>query len=96
MVTRVSVFMTTPGLPPMVISQKENCLRLRLQPMHEAGRPADKSYGEIMVLFNNESDFRNRMPQSSNVNCLSRLHGCNTYAEFMPMAKELNLEAAAH
>jgi hypothetical protein len=48
-----------------------------------------------MVLFNNESELRNRMPEAGQTACLSRLHGCTTYEELMPLAKGLNLQAQA-
>jgi hypothetical protein len=49
----------------------------------------------VMVLFNNESELRNRMMEAAQPACLSRLHGCSTYDELMPLAKGLNLQADA-
>jgi hypothetical protein len=58
--------------------------------------PLDKYLRSISIVFSNESELRNRWPQILDTACLSRLHGCATYAELVPLAKELNLEAAAH
>jgi hypothetical protein len=38
----------------------------------------------------------NRWPQILNVECLSRLRGCNSYAALIPVAKELNLPSSDH
>jgi hypothetical protein len=33
------------------------------------------------------------MPEVLQASCLSRFHGCQTYDEVMPLAKEVNLNA---
>ena len=35
------------------------------------------------------------MPEAIQTACLSRLHGCSTYDELTPLARELNLDAIA-
>jgi hypothetical protein len=57
--------------------------------------PPTKVLVSIMVVFNNESEFRNRMPEAAQTACLSRLHGCRTYEELAPLARGLNLDAIA-
>jgi hypothetical protein len=52
-----------------------------------------KALVNIAVLINNESEFRNRMPEAIQTACLSRLHGCSSYDELMPLARGLNLDA---
>jgi hypothetical protein len=44
-------------------------------------------------MFNNESDFRNRMPEALQTACLSRMHGCGSYQDLLPLARGLNLDA---
>ena len=96
MVTQVSVFIANRARPPLSLSQKmplpagcasSPCVKPAILPT--------KALVSIMVLFNNESDFRNRMPEAIQTACLSRLHGCTTYGELTPFARELNLDAIA-
>lgn len=44
------------------------------------------------ILFDHQSDLRNRIPQAVNAQCWSHLGGCATYAELIPLARGLNLE----
>ena len=95
MVTNVSVFVGQPGLKPLSIAQT-----MKL-PAECASNPCVKQstlpkIAGISILFNNESEFRHRMPEAAQSACLSRLHGCTTYDELMPLARGLNLEATAH
>jgi hypothetical protein len=97
MVTRVYVFLARQGLTPVIISQNEKL------PTGCASSPCVKSVTtpakmrlNFVITFDNESDLRNRMPELLNTACLSRLRGCNGYAELIPAAKELNLPATDH
>lgn len=97
MVTHVSVLLMRQGLTPIIISQDEKL------PVACASNPCVKPFTtpakirfNFEVLFDNESELRNHMPEMVNTACLSRLHGCNSYAELIPMTKELNLDAMAH
>lgn len=96
MVTQVSVVMHKSGLLPISMTQT-----LKMPPdctaspcVRRATLP-NKERAGIRILFSNESDLRNRMPEAAQSACLSRLRGCNTYDELMPLAKELNAEAMA-
>jgi hypothetical protein len=96
LVTEVSVYVSNGTRPPLSLSQKmplpEGCSS------NVCVKPAilpTKTLAGMMVLFNNESEFRNRMPETIQTACLSRLHGCPTYDELTPLARELNLEALA-
>jgi hypothetical protein len=95
MVTRVSVFMARQGLMPVVISQNEKL------PAGCASSPCVKSVTtpakirfNFIVTFDHESEPRNHIPELLNTACLSRLRGCNGYAELIPVAKELNLQSS--
>jgi hypothetical protein len=96
MVTQVSVFMSNGTRPPLTLSQKiplpAGCAS---SPCVKPVIPPTKVLVSIMVVFNNESEFRNRMPEAIQTACLSRLHGCSTYEELTPLARELNLDAIA-
>jgi hypothetical protein len=97
MVTRVSVFLARQGLTPVVISQNEKL------PAGCASGPCMKPVTNMakitfnfMITFDNQSELRNHIPELMNTACLSRLRGCNSYAELLPLANELNLPATAH
>ncbi|MGC2742894.1 MAG: hypothetical protein WA672_06885 [Candidatus Angelobacter sp.] len=96
LVTQVSVYISNGKRPALSWSQKmplptgcssSLCIKPAILPT--------KTLVSIMVLFNNESEFRNRMPETIQTACLSRLHGCTTYDELTPFARELNLDAVA-
>jgi hypothetical protein len=96
LVTEVSAYISNGTRPPLSFSQKmplpagcasSPCVKPAILPT--------KVLVSIMVVFNNESEFRNRMPEAVQTACLSRLHGCSTYQEITPLAKSLNLEAIA-
>jgi hypothetical protein len=97
MVTRVSVFLARQGLTPVVISQNEKL------PVGCASSPCVKSVTtpakirfNFIITFSSESDLRNHTPALLNSACLSRLRGCNGYAELIPMSKDLNLQSSDH
>jgi hypothetical protein len=96
MVTQVSVFMSNGTRPTLTLSQKmplpAGCAS---SPCVKPVIPPTKVLAGIIVAFNNESEFRNRMPEAAQPACLSRLHGCRTYEEFAPLARGLNLDAIA-
>jgi hypothetical protein len=96
MVTQVSVYISNGARPPLSLSQKmplpAGCVS---SPCVKPAILPTKVLVSIMVLFNNESEFRNRMPEAVQTACLSRIHGCSTYDELMPLARGLNLDAVA-
>ncbi|MGB8128620.1 MAG: hypothetical protein WCG81_02395 [Candidatus Angelobacter sp.] len=96
MVTQVSVFMSNGTRPPLTLSQKMPLpVGCASNPCVKPVIPPTKVLAGIMVAFNNESEFRNRMPEAAQTACLSRLHGCRTYEEFAPLARGLNLDTIA-
>ena len=95
-VIQVYVFMTRKGLPSLTVAQTMKLpIGCTASPCVKHPLPSDRWQRDISILFNNESELRNRMLQMLEVACLSRIRGCSTYSELMPMAKELNLEATA-
>jgi len=96
LVTEVSVYISNGTRVPLSLSQKmplpEGCSS---SPCVKPAILPTKALVTIMVVFNNESEFRNRMPEAVQPACLSRLHGCPTYDELTPLARELNLNAVA-
>jgi hypothetical protein len=96
MVTEVSVFMSNGTRPPLTLSQRMTLLPgCASSPCVKPVVLPTKVMVNIMILFNNESEFRNRMPEAVQTACLSRIHGCSTYDELTPLAKGLNLDTIA-
>lgn len=96
MVMQVAVFIVRQGLTPISLTQTtalptectaNPCVKQLVRP--------NKKPLNIKVMFNNESEFRDRMPEAFQTACLSRLHGCRTYEELLPLARELNIAAVA-
>jgi hypothetical protein len=96
MVVQVKVFVNREGLTPISLVQitslpaectSDPCVKRLVLP--------NKKPVSITVMFNNESEFKNRMPEAVQTACLSRMHGCRSYQELMPLAKGLNLDAIA-
>jgi hypothetical protein len=94
MVVQVDVFVNRKGLTPIRLSQKSAL------PAECASNPCvkpfvlpNKKLAKIEIMFNNESDFRNRMPEALQTACLSRMHGCGSYLDLLPLARGLNLDA---
>jgi hypothetical protein len=94
MVVQVDVFVNRKGLTPIRLSQKSAL------PAECASNPCvkpfvlpNKKLAKIEIMFNNESDFRNRMPEALQTACLSRMHGCGSYQDLLPLARGLNLDA---
>ncbi|HEV8494076.1 MAG TPA: hypothetical protein VGR76_17480, partial [Candidatus Angelobacter sp.] len=78
MVVQVDVFINQEGLTPIRLSQKSAL------PAECASNPCvkhfvlpNKKLVKIDILFNNESDFRDRMPEALQTACLSRMRGCS-------------------
>ncbi|MCU1221554.1 MAG: hypothetical protein JWN42_2751 [Candidatus Angelobacter sp.] len=96
LVTEVSVYISNGTRVPLSLSQKmplpEGCSS---NPCLKPAILPTKALVSIMILFNNESEFRNRMPEAIQTACLARLHGCSTYDELMPLARDLKLDAIA-
>jgi hypothetical protein len=94
MVTQVTVFMANRRLPALSLTQKVALpVECTSSPCIKRAVLPTKAVVGVMVLFNNESELRNRMMEAAQPACLSRLHGCSTYDELMPLAKGLNLQA---
>jgi hypothetical protein len=94
MVVQVDVFVNREGLTPLRLSQKSAL------PAECASNPCvkpfvlpNKKLAKIEIMFNNESDFRNRMPEALQTACLSRMHGCGSYQDLLPLARGLDLDA---
>jgi hypothetical protein len=94
MVVQVDVFVNREGLTPIRLSQKSalpaECVS---NPCVKPFVLPNKKLAKIQIMFTDESEFRNRMPEALQTACLSRMHGCSTNDELMPLARGLNLDA---
>ncbi len=96
MVTGVAVLTMKWGLPPISLRQVATLpSECNSNPCVKRLVPPNKVLASIRVLFNSDSELRNRMPESVNPECFSRVRGCNTYAELLPGTKSLNLDILA-
>jgi len=94
MVVEVVVFMSQEGLTPVSLAQKTSLpAECTSNPCVKQLIPPNKKPAMIRVMFNNESDFTNRMTEALQTSCLSRLRGCGSYEELMPLTRKLNLDA---
>jgi hypothetical protein len=93
LVTSVSVTVAKAGLGGITVTQVHTlpkecasvpCLKQLVLP--------NKTMMSYSIYFDSQSDLRNHMPQAINAQCWSRLHGCSTYAELVPLSQGLNLE----
>jgi len=96
MVVQVDVFVNREGLTPISLRQTRElpggcvsnpCVKPFVLP--------NKKLAKVQIMFSDESEFRNRMPEAIQTACLSRIQGCSSYEELMPLAKGLNLDAPA-
>lgn len=96
MVVQVDVFVNREGLTPISLSQKRalpaECVS---NPCAKQLRLPSKKLVKIQIVFTDESEFRNRMPEALQTACLSRMHGCSTYNELMPLTRDLGLDTVA-
>jgi hypothetical protein len=96
MVTQVTVFMANYRLPALSLTQKVPLpVECASSPCVKRAVLPTKAVVGVMVLFDNESELRNRMMEAAQPACLSRLHGCSTYDELMPLSNGLNLQTDA-
>jgi hypothetical protein len=95
LVTGVLVFTLRDGLTAVSLRQvSEMPAGCNSSPCVKRMVPPNKVLVGIAILFSSDSNIRNQMPEAVNGECFSRLFGCNTYAELLPITKNLDLEAA--
>lgn len=96
MVVQVAVFVNREGLAPISLFQQTSLpAECTSSPCVKQLVPPNKKVASIRIMFTDESEFRNRMPEAVQASCLSRIHGCRTYSELMPLTRNLGLDAAA-
>lgn len=89
LVTEVSVIEWRDGLPQLWLYQVAARAECSSSPCLEKLILPTKALVGLRVIFDSHSDLRNRMPQSISSECFSRIGGCKSDAEFMPVLKEV-------
>jgi len=90
MVAEVDLLSLREGSPMVSIHQLDTLPKeCRVSP---CVKPRSNPLAGISIWLDNQTDLRNHLPQAINPECLSRVHGCSSYAEFMPLTKELKIE----
>jgi hypothetical protein len=54
----------------------------------------NRVFQSTRITFDSRSEIRNHMPEAVNSACLSRLHGCSTNHELMPILRQISDRAA--
>jgi hypothetical protein len=96
-VVQIFAVISSKGTPSVAVVQGSRLPNgCAADPCVKLPHQSDKFSSNIIIQFTNQSELHNRWPQILNVECLSRLRGCNSYAALMPVAKELNLPSSDH
>lgn len=92
LVTGVLVYTKKSGFPAISLRQvNEMPSGCTSDPCVRRLMPPSKALAEISIVFSSTSAMRNHIPEAVNADCFSRLHGCATPAEFLPVTKNLDL-----
>ena len=89
LVTEVSVIEWRNGLPQLWFTQVAERRGCSSSPCLEKLIVPTKALVGLRITFDSHSDLRNRIPQSVNSECFSRIGGCKSDTEFMPVLKEV-------
>lgn len=88
-VTGVSVIAWRAGTPGLALKQVERVTDCDYSPcIKDLITPNHVKHG-IRISFDSLSNIRNHIPQAVNGDCLSRLHGCQSNSELMPVFMEI-------
>lgn len=93
LVTGVSVIVTRAGIQAISVNQQKSLPKeCSATPCVKHFVLPNKAMSSVDILFDNQSDLRNHIPQAVDARCWSRLHGCSTYSELIPLTQGMNLE----
>lgn len=93
-VTQVSVRIWRKGMPGLSLNQVSDMPGCKSSPCVRDLIPPNGVLAGTSIMFNSQSDIRNHMPRAVDSACLSRLQGCETNAELMPVLREIKMESA--
>jgi hypothetical protein len=95
-VIKVSVIGWRVGSPGLSLSQLMDVKDCDHSPCVKNLITPNRVFQSTRITFDNRSEIRNHMPEAVNSACLSRLHGCQANAEFMPVLKQMKYLAGVH
>lgn len=92
LVTGVFVFTKKAGLPPIALRQvSEVPADCSSDPCIRQLTSSNRMMAGISILFGNNSTLHNHLPDAVNAGCFSRLHGCDTSADLVPLIRSIDL-----
>lgn len=93
LVSGVLVSTKKAGLPVISLRQiKEIPADCSSDPCIRRLMPANRVAAGISILFSNASAMHNHLPDAVNAGCFSRLRGCATSADLVPVIRNIDLE----
>ena len=93
-VIKVSVIDWRAGSPGLSLSQVMDLKDCDHSPCVKNLITPNRVFQSTRITFDSRSEIRNHMPEAINSACLSRLHGCSTSAELMPVLRQIGDRAA--
>lgn len=93
MVTRVSVLGWVRGAPGVSLSQVNQVTDCDRSPCVKALITPNHVMQSTRITFSSQSEIRNHIPEAVDVGCFSRIHGCDTVEEMMPLMREVKSKA---
>jgi hypothetical protein len=88
-VTRVSVLAWRAGTPGLSLNQEMQVTDCDYSPCVRELITPNRVLRSTRISFNNRSEIRNHVPEAVNSACLSRLNGCQSNSELMPVLLEI-------
>lgn len=94
MVTRVSVLAWIRARPGASLRQVTELNDCPASPCMKQLIPPNHVLAGTQITFDSQSDIRNHIPEAVDAGCFSRIHGCGTAEEMMPLMREIRAKAA--
>ena len=92
-VIKVSVIGWRVGSPGVSLSQVMDVKDCDHSPCIKDLITPNRVFQSTRITFNSRSEIRNHMPEAVNSACLSRLHGCQSNNELMPVLRDIKVAA---
>ena len=89
-VIKVSVIGWRVGSPGLSLSQVMDVKDCDHSPCIKDLITPNRVFQSTRITFDSRSEIRNHMPEAVNSTCLSRLHGCSTNHELMPILQQIS------
>lgn len=94
MVTRVSVLAWIRGRPAAALRQVTQLTDCPASPCMKQLIPPNHVLAGTRISFDGQSELRNHIPEAVDVRCFSRIHGCDTVEELMPLMRAIKIVAS--